>query len=124
MHNRNKLITLFAGNLATIVVHTILEEALSDENLRKYYTKEIKLSFTIAKKYREQIHPLDRELPETKEIMERVCNLVRSELMSRIRKGYAGIDLEKISTTVQEILGALQHTSVRKHLESNEHRKK
>ena len=56
--NRNKLIALFIGNISNAVVHKILEEAVEDEVIRKYYDKELLNSIEIAKRYREKINPI------------------------------------------------------------------
>lgn len=39
--NRSKLIDLFIGNIANAIVHKILEQAIEDGLLRKYYNKEL-----------------------------------------------------------------------------------
>ncbi|MBS3122648.1 hypothetical protein J4434_07240 [Candidatus Woesearchaeota archaeon] len=62
--NRNKLIELFIGNISNAVVHEILTKAIDDENIRRHYDKELKVSFDTAKKYREKINPVNTTLPE------------------------------------------------------------
>ena len=50
VQNRNKLIDLFIGNIANAALHQILEQAVDDELLRKYYDKELLNSVEIARK--------------------------------------------------------------------------
>ena len=49
--NRNKLRELFIGNISNSIVHRILEKAIDDENIRKYYDKE----FSISKDYAHEL---------------------------------------------------------------------
>lgn len=104
--NRNKLIDLFIGNIANAVVHKILEQAVDDELLRKYYDKELLNSVEIAKRYREKINPINRQLPEKDigYIKSKVINKVNSELKLRIEKGYKNINLSLVEDTVNKIL--------------------
>ena len=104
--NRNKLIDLFIGNIANAVVHKILEQAVEDELLRKYYDKELRNSFDIAKRYREKINPINRPLPEKDiaQIKSKVINKVNSELKLRIDKGYKNINLGLVESIVDKML--------------------
>ena len=104
--NRNKLIDLFIGNTANAVVHKILEQAVEDELLRKYYNKELLNSVDIARRYREKINPINRPLPEEDivRIKSKVINKVNSELRLRIEKGYKNIDLNPIEDIMNKIL--------------------
>jgi hypothetical protein len=74
VQNRNKIIGHLAGNLTTAVVHKVLEDAASDENLKKYYASEASNSIEKARGYRKRINPVDEPLPEKDavEIRERV----------------------------------------------------
>ena len=45
--NRNKLIGLLIGNVSNAVIHKILEDAVEDEAIRKYYDKELLNSLEI-----------------------------------------------------------------------------
>ena len=104
--NRSKFIDLFIGNMANAVVHKILEQAVDDELLRKYYDKELLNSVEIAKKYREKINPINRPLPEKdiEHIKIKVVNKASSELKLRIEKGYKNIDLDLVEGIVDKIL--------------------
>ena len=108
--NRNKLIDLFIGNLANAVLHKILEQAIDDELLRKYYDKELLNSLEIAKRYREKINPINRPLPkkDIEHITNKVINNVNSELKLRIEKGYKNINLDSVEDTVEKILNDMQ----------------
>lgn len=110
MQNKNKIIGLFIGNVATAIIHQILEEAIHDENVRKYYEKEFQNSFDIAKKYREKINPIDKPLitADRIQIEERVASKVKNELLIRIEKGYKNIDTSKISIHVEKMLKKLK----------------
>ncbi len=61
--NRNKLLNLFSSNLVNAVVHKVLEKSINKPEIINVYTKEIKNSFEIAKRYREKINPIDKVLP-------------------------------------------------------------
>ena len=104
--NKNKLIDLFIGNIANAVVHKILEQAIDDELLRKYYDKELLNSIEIAKKYREKINPINKPLPEkdAQYIKGKIANKVNSELKLRIAKGYKNINLNLVESVVDKIL--------------------
>ena len=104
--NRNKLIDIFIGNLANAAVHKILEMAVIDDILRKYYDKEMLNSIEIAKRYREKINPVNRTLQEKdiSHIKSKVINKVKSELMLRIEKGYKNINLELVEGIIDKML--------------------
>ena len=104
--NRNKIIDLFIGNLFNAALHKILEQAVDDELLRKYYDKELLNSVEIARKYREKINPANRTLPEKdiEYIKSKVINKVNSELKLRIEKGYKNINLDLAEGIVDKIL--------------------
>ncbi|MBI2656756.1 hypothetical protein HYX03_03385 [Candidatus Woesearchaeota archaeon] len=106
--NRKKLIDLFTGNISNAVLHIILERAVEDEIIRKYYDKEFLNSFEIAKKYREKINPTDRRIPEAAEMKERVMKKVNNELKTRISKGYKNIDLSIVESAAESILSQLK----------------
>ena len=106
VQNRNKLIDLFIGNIANVVVHEILERAVSKELLADKYRKELVASFEVAKHYREKINPTNRPLPE-KDVLyikEKIVHRVKAELMTRISKGYKNIDLNLIEDLVYRVL--------------------
>jgi len=104
--NRNKLLTLFVSNLSNAVVHKILENAIDIPEISERYNKEIINSWDIAKRYREKINPVEKELAdkEIQEIRKRIVNKVKSELRIRIEKGYENIDLESVEEVVEEVL--------------------
>ena len=81
VHNRKKLIGLFIGNISNAILHKILEKAVEEDAIRKYYDKEFLNSLDIAKKYREKINPINRNLPgkDTGKIKKKVINKVRNE---------------------------------------------
>lgn len=109
-HNRNKLITLLIGNLTNVVVHHVLEKSVKEEILRKYYDKESLHSLEIAKRYREQINPLQRALPDidVAKIKEEIIKRSRNELLLRVSKGYRGIELEAIESILEGLLWELK----------------
>src|SRR3989338_7984609 len=92
--NRKKFIDLFIGNASNAILHKILEKAVEDEIIRKYYDKEFLNSFQLAKKYREKINPKDGKIPEYSEIKGAILKKVNNELNIRISKGYKNIDLD------------------------------
>lgn len=104
--NRSKLIDLFIGNLANAIAHKILEEAVDDEIIRKYYDKELLNSLKIAKNYREKINPINEPLPEKdiKHIKNKIIGKVQSELKLRISKGYKNINLDLVEDTANKML--------------------
>ncbi|MBU1320935.1 MAG: hypothetical protein KKF46_01125 [Nanoarchaeota archaeon] len=104
--NKNKLINLFIGNISNSAVHTILEKAIEEENIRKHYDKESLLSFEVAKKYRNKINPKNTSLPEkdVKTIKAKIIIKVNAELRLRISKGYQNINLELVSPVIDKLL--------------------
>ena len=106
--NRKKLIDLFIGNASNAILHKVLEKAIEDEVIRKYYDKEFLNSIEIAKKYREKINPIDNKLPDSSEIKEAIIKKVNNELKIRISKGYKNIDLSLVEPTTNEILSELK----------------
>lgn len=110
VHNRNKLLILLIGNLANAVVHKVLEEATKEEILRKRYDKESLVSYEVAKRYREQINPLQRCLSEkdAEEIKEEVMRRARQELQTRISKGYRDIDIALVEPVLQKLMKELK----------------
>lgn len=108
VHNRKKLIDLFIGNISNAILHRILEKAVEDEIIRKYYDKEFLNSLEIAKKYRERINPINDALKEASEIKEIIIKKVTNELKTRISKGYKNIDLSLVEPTAGDILAELK----------------
>lgn len=104
--NRNKLINLFISNLATAIVHKVLEKAIDKPEIAEFYHKEIKNSWEIAKNYREKINPADKILPphDFPEIRKKIIAKVKAELNLRISKGYTGIDVSLIEGFVDDSL--------------------
>ena len=104
--NRDKLLTLFVSNLSNAVVHKILEKAIDIPEISERYNKEIINSWDIAKRYRERINPVEKELTDKdiQEIRKKIVNKVKSELRTRIEKGYENIDLESVEEVVEEVL--------------------
>ena len=104
--NRNKLLALFTGNIANSVVHSILQQAIEEEILRKHYEKEQSVSMNIALKYRQKINPQHSPLPQRdiSYITEKIKRKVKAELNVRISRGYTNINLDLIEPTIQEFL--------------------
>ncbi len=110
LKNSNKLIELFIGNIANAIVHSILELAIGAELVADKYRKELASSFEIAKRYREKINPINRSLPneDVTYIRGRIIARVKSELITRISKGYENINLELIeSLTDKALIGSM-----------------
>ena len=107
-HNRKKLIDLFIGNVANAILHKILEKAVEDDIIRKYYDKEFLNSFEIARKYREKINPVNSKLPESSEIKEAIIRKVNNELKVRVSKGYKNIDLGLVEFNTNKFLSVLK----------------
>ena len=108
--NRNKLINLFIGNIANAVLHKILEQAVHDGLLRKYYDKELLNSVEIAKKYRKKINPPHKALPEKdiEYIKSKLVNKVNSELRLRIEKGYKNININLVEDFADKMLADMK----------------
>ncbi|HLC57016.1 MAG TPA: hypothetical protein VJH95_00430 [Candidatus Nanoarchaeia archaeon] len=87
--NRNKLIELFIGNLSNAVLHSMLEKAISNNELAGRYRQELITSLSIAKKYREKINPLHEPLPskDKEYIKDKVIKKVKAGLAVRKAKG-------------------------------------
>ena len=110
MMNRNRLIEVFISNLANAIIHQILEKAIDKQEIAGVYSKEVKNSWGIAKKYREKINPINRNLPEKDmvEIKKKVINKVRTELRLRIDKGYENINLSLVDEFVENALKKME----------------
>ena len=110
VQNKNKLIDHLAGNLATAVVHKVLEQAASDEHLKQYYAGEVSNSLERAKGYRERINPVGEPLPgkDADEIRERVIRGAAAELKLRIARGYRDVNLEMTNEVAEKILAGLK----------------
>ncbi len=108
--NRNQLIDLLIGNLSNAVVHEILAKAIDDDNIRNHYSKELQASFDVAKKYRDKINPLDKNLPaeDIIYIYEKTSRRVNAELKLRISKGYTCINLAIVDTIIEQNLKRLK----------------
>ncbi|MFH1365130.1 MAG: hypothetical protein ABIH28_00925 [archaeon] len=107
--NKNKLIEVFVSNLANAIIHQILEKAIDIHEIAEVYTKEVKNSWEIAKKYREKINPKDRNLPnkDSEEIKRKVINKVIVELKLRIEKGYENINISLVDELVEKALNEM-----------------
>lgn len=101
---------LLIGNLANVVVHKVLEEATKEEILRKRYDKESLISYEVAKRYREQINPLQRCLsPEDAgQIRKEVIRRAYQELQVRISKGYREVNLALVEPVLQKLMKELR----------------
>ena len=109
MQNRNKLVDLFIGNISNSITHKILEIAIENVTIISKYQKESKISFDIAKKYREKINPVNKTLPthDTNNVRRKIINKVRAELNLRISRGYTNIDLSLVEKFVDSSLKEL-----------------
>lgn len=107
--NKNKLIEIFVSNLANAVIHQILEKTIDKIEIADVYNKEVKNSWEIAKKYREKINPINRNLPnkDAEEIKRKITNKVKSELRLRIEKGYENIDISLVEELVEKALSEM-----------------
>ena len=102
VQNRNKLLKHLIGHLSTAVTHRILQEAIAEEILRKYYGKEAMHAMEKAIEYRKSINPPDTPISE--DIRERIMRNVRNELQKRQAKGYPGLDFERIPVVTDAML--------------------
>jgi len=103
--NRPDLIKRFIGIASNNITHRILLRTELEEDLRKYYNKEIERDIDIALKYRNMINPVDNTLPEkdAEEIKDKIVLKVRAELLKRINKGY-NIDISLVEVEVDKFL--------------------
>ena len=104
--NRNKLIGLFIGNLTNGVLHDILEQAITQEEIARKYHKELLTSLALARKYRNKITPLHSPLPvkDVVYIKNKTIQKITSELRQRIARGYTGIDVKITEALVEKAL--------------------
>tara|TARA_Y100000310_G_C20088163_1_gene536990 strand:- start:66 stop:407 length:342 start_codon:yes stop_codon:yes gene_type:complete len=104
--NKNKLITLFIGNISNAITHKILENSINIKELSSKYQKEQLNSYNLAKKYRAKINPTNAPLlfKDSNLIKTKTINKVTSELNLRISKGYQGIDLRQIEPLTEKYL--------------------
>ena len=103
--NRPELIKKFIGIASNTITHRILLRTELEEDIRKYYNKEIERDIDIALKYRNMINRVDNTLPEkdAEEIKDKIVLKVRAELLKRINKGY-NIDISLIEVEVDKFL--------------------
>lgn len=103
--NRPDLIKRFIGVASNIITHKVLVKAEIEEDLREYYSKEIRRDVDIALKYRARINPANRLLPQedSEKIRESILMKVKAELLKRIDKGYS-VDLSKIDGEIDNFL--------------------
>ncbi len=106
VHNRNKLLDLFIGNLANAILHDMLERAIQDAMIAQRYKKESVTSLALATAYRTKINPSTSPLPseDTAYIKKKLHNKILRELNIRIAKGYHDIDLSLIDALIDEKL--------------------
>lgn len=107
--NKGKLIEILISNLANAIVHEILEQAIKEEELTSKYRSEVLNSYSIAKVYRQKINPIDKSLSviDQKYICSKLESKARKELLSRINKGYTGINQELIPKIIDKFLKEL-----------------
>ena len=89
---------MLVGNVSNAIVHSILEKAIVDSEVKSRYKKEMENSLEIAKRYRLKINPANTTLPEVRaeEIKEKLPRIVKTKLNERISKGYKNINLDRI----------------------------
>ena len=104
--NRNKLMELFIGHASNVVVHKLLEKATDDLDIHSRYEREVQNSLKEALKYRNNINPINKKLNENDidYIKNKIIRNAKSELNSRIIKGYKNINLNLIETVVKKYL--------------------
>ena len=107
--NRNRLLDLFVSNLATAVVHKVLERAIDQPEITEKYYKEVKNSWEIAKNYRAKINPVNKALPsrDIAGLRTKIITKVKAELNLRIAKGYTNIDISLVEGLVDDSLKGL-----------------
>jgi ubiquinone biosynthesis protein Coq4 len=107
--NRNKLLNLFISNLATAIVHKVLERAIDKPEITEFYHKEVKNSWEIAKNYRAKINPANNALPvhDISELRAKIIIKAKAELNLRIAKGYTNIDISLVERFVDDSLKEL-----------------
>ena len=107
--NRNRLLDLFVSNLATVVVHKVLERAIDQPEITERYYKEVKNSWEIAKNYGAKINPINKALPahDIAELRTKIITKVKAELNLRIAKGYTNIDISLVEEFVDDSLKGL-----------------
>ncbi|MBI4139393.1 hypothetical protein HY483_00340 [Candidatus Woesearchaeota archaeon] len=108
--NRNKIIDIFVGNTVNAIVHVILQQSISDEDVSKKYLEEVRTSLKSAKKYREKVNPINTvfqriEAENLKIIIQRK---VEKKLHKRIAKGYKDIAIGTVEENVVKILQELK----------------
>ncbi|MDD4877735.1 MAG: hypothetical protein PHO02_01715 [Candidatus Nanoarchaeia archaeon] len=108
MPNKSKLVRIFIGNIANAVVHEVLENAIEEQSLRSHYGKEMLNSMQLARKYREQLNPIDKTLPESVNIRRQIVKKAEQELKLRIKKGYTGINIDSTSKIAEKLLKKLK----------------
>lgn len=108
--NRNKLLSLFIGNLSNAVIHKVLEEAIDNQEITLKYESEIKNSFNLALKYREKINPINTPLPlkDIIKIENKIYKNAVTELRKREQLGYNNIDLSIIPKIIENLLNKSQ----------------
>jgi spore germination protein YaaH len=110
--NKNQLIDILIGNLTNAIVHTILEKSIDKQELVSKYRNEVINSYSIAKRYREKINPIDRCLPtvDLNYIKEKLKTKIKVELCLRINKGYQNINLDLVDIEIDNALKLLNIT--------------
>lgn len=83
---------------------------MENEILREHYDRESLSSFEVARRYREKINPVQRELPENDvdKIKEEVFKRAGKELRLRIDKGYEGVKLGLLGEILEKVLEELK----------------
>lgn len=104
--NRNKLIELFIGHASNVIVHKVLGKAADNLDIYSRYEKEVQNSLKEALRYRNNINPTNGGLNEkdVNYIKNKIIRNAKSELNSRIDKGYKNIKLALIEIIVEEFL--------------------
>ncbi|HLC96623.1 MAG TPA: hypothetical protein VJH97_04835 [Candidatus Nanoarchaeia archaeon] len=103
--NRPDSIKRFIGVASNTITHKILVKSELKEELRVYYQNEISRDVDIALAYRNNLNPLQENLPDkdAREIKKKVLLRVRAELMKRKDKGYT-IDFSLIGEETEKFL--------------------
>ncbi len=107
--NKSAIIERFTGQVATLIVHIIIDKSSTSEEMHQKYVKEINNSLSLAKKYRNDINPIDKPLhsSDIEYIKQKIYGKVKSELQSRTLRGYKNIQWNLINEEIEKTLKEL-----------------
>jgi len=107
--NKSAIIERFTGQVATLIVHIIIDKSSESEEMHQKYVKEINNSLSLAEKYRNDINPIDRPLhsSDIEYIKQKIYGKVKAELQSRTLRGYENIQWDLINEEIDKLLKKL-----------------